>query len=60
MEKEATVLNRENMKSGIHTAIAAAGAIALTASATPATAASFYAANPFYAPSTLPFQAPPR
>ena len=59
MEKEATVLNRENMKSGIHTAIAAAGAIALSASATPATAASFDAGNPFYAPSTLPFQAPP-
>src|ERR1700735_161445 len=58
MEKEATVLNRENMKSGIHTAIAAAGAIALSPSATPATAASFDAGNPFYAPSTLPFQAP--
>ena len=59
MKKEATVLNRENMRPGIHTAIAAAGAIALTASATPATAASFDAGNPFYAPSTLPFQAPP-
>src|ERR1700678_1721339 len=58
MEKEATVLNRENMKSGIHTAIAAAGAIALSATATPATAASFDANNPFYAPSTLPFHAP--
>src|ERR1700684_1257451 len=59
MEKEATVLNRENMKPGIHTAIAAAGAIALSASATSATVASFDPANPFYAPSPLPFQAPP-
>ena len=48
------------MRSGIHYAItAAAGAIALTATATPAIAASFDSGNPFYAPSTLPFQAPP-
>jgi peptidyl-dipeptidase Dcp len=59
MEKEATTLNKENMKSGIHYAItAAAGAIALSASVTPVHAASFDASNPFYAPSTLPFQAP--
>jgi peptidyl-dipeptidase Dcp len=48
------------MRPRIHYAItAAAGAIALSASATPATAVSFDAGNPFYAPSTLPFQAPP-
>jgi len=47
------------MRPRIHYAItAAAGAIALSATATPATAASFDASNPFYAPSTLPFQAP--
>jgi peptidyl-dipeptidase Dcp len=47
------------MRPRIHYAItAAAGAIALSASATPATAVSFDAGNPFYAPSTLPFQAP--
>src|SRR6202522_4559912 len=47
------------MRPGIHYAItAAAGAIALSASATPATAANFDTSNPFYAPSTLPFQAP--
>ena len=48
------------MRSGIHYAItAAAGAIALSATATPAIAASFDSSNPFFAPSTLPFQAPP-
>ncbi len=48
------------MRSGIHYAItAAAGAIALSATATPGIAASFDAGNPFFAPSTLPFQAPP-
>src|SRR5580698_8730374 len=47
------------MRPRIHYAITAAGAIALSATATPATAASFDASNPFYAPSTLPFQAPP-
>ena len=48
------------MRPRIHYAItAAAGAIALSATATPATAAPFDASNPFYAPSTLPFQAPP-
>jgi peptidyl-dipeptidase Dcp len=47
------------MRPRIHYAItAAAGAIALSASATPATAASFDTSNPFYAPSALPFQAP--
>ena len=61
MEKEATVVNGENMRPGIHYAITAAagGAIALSAAATPAIAATFDASNPFYAPSTLPFQAPP-
>ena len=59
MEKEATVLNKENMRPGIHYAItAAAGAIALSANAAPAIAASFDPSNPFYAPSSLPFQAP--
>jgi uncharacterized membrane protein len=39
------------MRPRIHYAItAAAGAIALSATATPATAASFDAGNPFYAP----------
>src|SRR5277367_5548017 len=50
------------MRPRVHYAItAAAGAIALTTSATPAVAAqaAFGPANPFYAPSTLPFQAPP-
>src|SRR5580698_6072465 len=46
------------MRPRIHYAITAAGAIALSATATPATAASFDASNPFYAPSTLPFHAP--
>jgi peptidyl-dipeptidase Dcp len=47
------------MRPRIHYAItAAAGAIALSATAPPATAVSFDASNPFYAPSTLPFQAP--
>ena len=59
MEKEATVLNKENMRPAIHYAItAAAGAIALSAGTTPAIAVSFDAGNPFFAPSTLPFQAP--
>ncbi len=40
--------------------IVTAGAIALGSSGVPATAANvFGSANPFYAPSTLPFQAPP-
>ena len=50
------------MRSGIHYVItAAAGAIALASSAAAAAAASlgFGPGNPFYAPSTLPFQAPP-
>jgi peptidyl-dipeptidase Dcp len=50
------------MRPRVHYAItAAAGAIALTTSATPAVAAqaAFGPANPFYAPSSLPFQAPP-
>ena len=50
------------MRPRVHYAItAAAGAIALTTSATPAIAAqaAFGPANPFYAPSSLPFQAPP-
>ncbi len=50
------------MRSGIHYVItAAAGAIALASSAASAAAASvgFGPGNPFYAPSTLPFQAPP-
>jgi peptidyl-dipeptidase Dcp len=50
------------MRHRVHYAItAAAGALALTSSATPAVAAqvAFGPANPFYAPSSLPFQAPP-
>ena len=50
------------MRSGIHYIItAAAGAIALASSAVSAVAASvgFGPGNPFYAPSPLPFQAPP-
>jgi peptidyl-dipeptidase Dcp len=50
------------MRPRVHHAIsAAAGALALTTSAAPAIAAnvSFGPANPFYAPSSLPFQAPP-
>jgi peptidyl-dipeptidase Dcp len=50
------------MRPRVHYAItAAAGALALTTSATPAVAAQvvFGPANPFYAPSSLPFQAPP-
>jgi peptidyl-dipeptidase Dcp len=51
-----------DMRHRVHYAItAAAGALALTTSATPAVAAqvAFGPANPFYAPSSLPFQAPP-
>jgi peptidyl-dipeptidase Dcp len=49
------------MRPRVHYAItAAAGALALTTSATPVTAQpAFGPANPFYAPSNLPFQAPP-
>jgi peptidyl-dipeptidase Dcp len=50
------------MRPRVHYAItAAAGAIALTTNATPAVTAqlAFGPANPFYAPSILPFQAPP-
>jgi peptidyl-dipeptidase Dcp len=49
------------MRPRVHYAItAAAGALALTTSANPAVAATpaFGPANPFYAPSSLPFQAP--
>ena len=50
------------MRPRVHYAItAAAGALALTTSANTAVAAqlAFGPANPFYAPSSLPFQAPP-
>jgi peptidyl-dipeptidase Dcp len=48
------------MRSAIHYLItAAAGAIALTSSATMAADVPFGPGNPFYAPSKLPFQAPP-
>ena len=50
-----------NMRFGIHYLVtAAAGAIALASSAITAMAAdaAFGPGNPFYAPSTLPFQAP--
>ena len=50
------------MRPAIHYVITAtAGAVALGSTATPATAANvaFGPENPFYAPSTLPFQAPP-
>jgi peptidyl-dipeptidase Dcp len=50
------------MRPAIHYIITAtAGAVALGSTATPATAANvaFGPENPFYAPSTLPFQAPP-
>ena len=52
----------EDMRPRVHYAItAAAGALALTTSATPAVTAQlpFGPANPFYVPSGLPFQAPP-
>ena len=55
-------LTRENMRPAIHFVITAtAGAVALGSTATPAAAANvaFGPENPFYAPSTLPFQAPP-
>jgi peptidyl-dipeptidase Dcp len=42
-----------------HVITAAAGAIALSSSAVAAATLGFGPANPFYAPSTLPFQAPP-
>jgi peptidyl-dipeptidase Dcp len=51
-----------DMRNRVHYAItAAAGALALTTSAAPAVAAqvAFGPTNPFYAPSRLPFQAPP-
>ncbi len=57
-EGEVTPTDKENMRPRIHYAITAASAIALSATAAPATAATFDAGNPFYAPSTLPFQAP--
>jgi peptidyl-dipeptidase Dcp len=55
-------LHKVNMKLGIQYLItAAAGVIALASSAISAMAADapFGPGNPFYAPSTLPFQAPP-
>src|ERR1700723_1274159 len=42
-----------------HVITAAAGAIALSSSAVAAPTVGFGPGNPFYAPSTLPFQAPP-
>ena len=42
-----------------HVITAAAGAIALSSSAVAAPIVGFGPGNPFYAPSTLPFQAPP-
>jgi peptidyl-dipeptidase Dcp len=42
-----------------HVITAAAGAIALSSSAVAAPSVGFGPGNPFYAPSTLPFQAPP-
>jgi peptidyl-dipeptidase Dcp len=51
-----------DMRHRVHYAItAAAGALAITTSATPVVAAqvAFGPENPFYAPSSLPFQAPP-
>src|ERR1035438_1511714 len=49
------------MRPGMHYIVTAtAGAISLSSSAAPATAyVAFGPGNPFYAPSTLPFQAPP-
>ena len=50
----------ETMRPKIHHVItAAAGAIALSSSAVAAPSVGFGPGNPFYAPSTLPFQAPP-
>jgi peptidyl-dipeptidase Dcp len=50
----------ETMRPGVHHVItAAAGAIALGSSAVAAPSVGFGPGNPFYAPSTLPFQAPP-
>ncbi len=54
--------HKENMRPVIHYLnTATAGAIAITSSAAPAPAANtaYGPANPFYTPSTLPFQAPP-
>jgi peptidyl-dipeptidase Dcp len=58
----AKALLKENMRPAIHFVItAAAGAVALgsTANQVPAASVAFGPENPFYAPSTLPFQAPP-
>jgi peptidyl-dipeptidase Dcp len=58
----AYALRKVNMKSGIpYLVTAAAGVIALMSSTISATAAAaeFGPSNPFYAPSTLPFHAPP-
>jgi peptidyl-dipeptidase Dcp len=57
-----TAFDREIMRPAIHYIITAtAGAIAISSSASSTMAAEmdFGPANPFYAPSTLPFQAPP-
>jgi peptidyl-dipeptidase Dcp len=52
-------MHKENMRPAIHSAITAPeGAIALSSSAAPAASVGFGPSNPFYAPSTLPFQAP--
>ena len=48
------------MRPATHSVITAtAGAISLSSSAAPAASVGFGPGNPFYAPSTLPFQAPP-
>jgi peptidyl-dipeptidase Dcp len=55
-------LRKENMRKEIHyVANADAGAIAVTSSTTPVPGSNgmFGPGNPFYGPSTLPFQAPP-
>src|SRR5450631_415722 len=55
-------LHKENMRPEIHyVANADAGAIAVTSSTTPVPGSNgvFGPDNPFYGPSTLPFQAPP-
>src|ERR1700733_938594 len=61
IEKSGTsCLLQETMRPRIHHVItAAAGAIALSSSAVAAPSVGFGPGNPFYAPSTLPFQAPP-
>ena len=57
---EDNALQKENMRPAIHSPITAAeGAIALSSNAAQPASVGFGPSSPFYAPSTLPFQAPP-